>query len=156
MSATRENRLWGWLKKVKPIYKEQLHMVRVENAVGSGMPDVDGAREQKGLMPSIDFKIELKCAARPVDTTTKIKVKFQRSQPEWHRKRSKLRCRIFILLQVGQAAKASRYLVASSPSRIHKMQSGVTETELEAWSLVTPVCTASEVIEAVTDPDYIA
>ena len=152
MSATRETALWNWLKKVKPIFKEELHINRVENSVGSGQPDVEGARKQKGVAEAIDFMIELKTSTRPADPKTKVKIKFQRSQPEWHRKRVYVRGRVFVLVQVGQASKAKRYLMPST--YVPKLLKGATEAQMEEWAIVPPVCTAAEVIEAATDPDY--
>lgn len=152
MSKTRENRLWGWLNKVKPIYKTSLHMTRVENSVGEGQPDVEGARDVPWQFEACCFMIELKCEARPADPSTKIRVKYQRSQPEWHRKRRKTKARIFVLLQIGSGNKARRYLLPSV--YLDRTKKGATEAQLESWSLVTPVCSAVEVVEAVTAEDY--
>lgn len=146
MSKTRENRLWGWLKKGGASFKQRLHMGRVENAVGEGMADVNGC-----LQPGPDFWIELKTEARPVRTDTKIRPKFQPGQAPWHRRRRVAGGRAFVLLQVGSGNGARRYLLPGE--LVPSMARGMTEKRLEELSLITPVASAEEVIQTAATVD---
>lgn len=135
------------------MYRDALHMNRVENGVGAGMADVEGSRLRKGAREATCFYIELKCEARKTNPADKIKVKFQPSQPEWHRKRRKVRARVFVLVQVGSGTKALRYLLPSV--YVPRLASGMTEKAMEEAAFVPPTCMPEEIIEAVTDPDYL-
>lgn len=140
MSKTRETGLWNWLKKAKLHYKQDLGIDRIENSVGKSFPDVEGKLKHSG-----NFKIELKTSARPTDPLIKVKVKFQDGQPEWHRKRTSVGDNVFVLVQVGSASKARRYLIPGVFS--HRLQTGVREAQMEEWSVCPPVCLPEEIIQ---------
>lgn len=144
MSKTRETSLWNWLKKAKPIFKRGLCLDRIENSALKSMPDTNGHLKGAG-----EFWIELKTATRPTDPGNKVRTKFQDGQPEWHRKRAAVGCNVFVLLQVGSYSKARRYLLPGEYA--HKMQSGMTESELEARSIIPPVCLPEEVVQLAAD-----
>lgn len=104
-SKTRESSLWSWLKGAERAIGPDLRMERVENAVSSGTPDVDG------VLMGRHFKAELKTVARPARESTGLHIKFQPAQPDWIRSWSSAGGRVFVLVQVGSGAMARRYLV---------------------------------------------
>jgi len=97
-----EANLWKWLSKAKKHYKEDLHLNRLENLIGSGTPDVEGC------LYGCQFWIELKCI--PKRTNSPLKIRFQPAQIPWMQRRQRAGGRVFVLLQVG-ARQASRYLL---------------------------------------------
>lgn len=115
-------------------------MSRVENAVGSGMADVEGC------LDSTQFWIELKCEPRPARRSTPIKPRFEPSQEPWHRRRRLSGGRTFVLLQVGSGAAARRYLLFGK--LIPELEKGMTEQRLEALSVISPSASSREVVEA--------
>lgn len=139
MSKTRENRLWAWLKLGSKSFRDRLHMSRVENAVLAGMADVEGC------LDGVQFWIELKTEARPVNPTTRVKPRFQPGQPEWHRKRRRAGGRTFVLLQVGSGGSARRYMLPGELA--DRMAMGMTEKRLEELSVIPPVALHDEVIQ---------
>ena len=140
MGASRESTLWIWLNRTKPLYKRTLHMCRVENSALNGMADVEGCLKSK------QFWIELKCYARPSNSSTKIKARFEEAQIPWLKRRHDAGGNVFILLQVGQGHKARRYLIPGDLGAI--LEKGLTETRLEALAIIGPKSTASQIVEA--------
>jgi hypothetical protein len=116
----REARLWSWLSKARQGLREELHIGRVENAVGSGMPDVEG-QVKRGQQ----FWIELKSCKRPANETTPLRFKFQKGQPEWIERRISVGGYVWLLLQVGQGASRAIYLVHGR--HIDEVAKGVVE-----------------------------
>ncbi len=102
--------------------REDLHIQRVENLVGSGAPDVEGK-----LREGSQFWIELKSAARP-KRDGPIRFKVRDSQVEWMRRRVAVGGQAWLLLQVGSGRAAERYLVWGGHAA--KVQEGWTETTL--------------------------
>jgi len=145
-SKVRESKLWSWLKLGGKAFKEHLHMSRVENAVGSGMADVEGCMKHKDHGIGIQFWIELKCESRPARSDTKIKPRFQPGQGPWHRRRRGSGGRAFVLLQVGARSSARRYMLPGE--LIPSMQKGMTEKRLEELSIIPPGALHQEIIEA--------
>lgn len=138
-AATTEDVLWSWLNMVKAIFRHDLHMTRVENAVGPGWPDVEG------MLISRQFFIELKCSRRPVHSDTPVRVKYRPKQPPWHKRRLRAGARIFTLVQVGSGqADARRYLIDSKHLPIVK--EGITETELGRLSLCDGRTKATDIV----------
>lgn len=135
----RENRLWAWLNKVKPIFRYRLHMNRVENSVLEGMADVEGCLEGR------QFWIELKTCARPSNPSTKIKPKFQPKQVPWLKRRCRAEGRAFVLVQVGSGSDAARYLIPGHMA--HLVEAGMTEEGLKECSTVGPKATAEQIVE---------
>lgn len=136
----REARLWRWLKLAKKVFRNRLHMSRVENAVGTGMADVEGCLEGS------QFWLELKCEARPKDPKTKIVPRFEPEQEPWHRRRRLSGGRAFVLFQIGAGSSARRYLLPGD--LIPKMKEGLTERQLEALSKAKPNASATELLVA--------
>lgn len=138
-AATTEDVLWGWLNTVKPLFRHELHMTRVENAVGPGWPDVEG------MWTGRQFFIELKCSPRPKNPDTNIRVKFQPKQPPWHKRRLQAGARIFVLVQVGSGqTDARRYLIDSKHLEVVKR--GVTETVLSNMAMLNGRAKAFDII----------
>ena len=152
-SKVRESKLWSWLKLGGKDFKERLHMSRVENAVGSGMADVEGCLKDLETRVGIQFWIELKCESRPTNPDTKIKPRFQPGQGPWHRRRRRSGGRTFVLLQVGAGGSARRYMLPGE--LIPSMQKGMTEKRLEELSVITPVALHHEIIEAAAYCDLV-
>lgn len=140
MAAGRETRLWRWLAEARKTHREKLHMTRIENSVSSGMPDVEGCYS------STQFWIELKCEARPKREGTKIKPRFRPGQVPWIERRVKAGGQAFVLLQVGQGAASSRYLVPGN--EVAALARGMTEAELDAVSAIPPKAKAVWVVVA--------
>ncbi len=122
VSSTREAGLWRWLKEARKELRESLHLQRIENAVGSGAPDVEGQLLHRG-----QFWIELKSAARPKKGGP-VRFKVRDSQVEWMRRRCLIGGRAWLLLQVGSGRAAARYLVPGKYAK--KVQEGWTEVTL--------------------------
>lgn len=142
MSKTRENRLWSWLSKARSTYRHELQMDRVENSLRRGMADVNGCRL------GIDFWIELKTAARPINPKTPVTTKWQSYQTPWLRARYRAGGRVFVLVQVGQSHEARRYLLSGDLAIYIK--EGRPESWLADKSLIAGNCTAAEIIETVS------
>lgn len=140
--ATTEDVLWGWLKRpAKAVFRYDLHMTRIENAIAGGTPDVEGT-----LLGS-SFWIELKCSYRPVREDTTIKVRYRPKQPPWHRRRARSGGRVFTLLQVGSGRlTARRYLLEAR--HLPLVKEGVTEDVLRHLALVDPRSDAETIIRA--------
>lgn len=141
---TAEKSLWTWLKQAK-VRMSLLDLQRIENGVGVGTPDVEGCYKGKA------FWIELKAEERPVRLTTSV-VKFgegsiRNDQIAWLEYRWRCGGRAFVLFQVGSGYKAKRYLVRGCDA--HRLP-GLTEPELAAVAVRSPVADPVSVIDAVT------
>lgn len=126
----RESGLWNWLKKARVAMAEDLHMNRVENSTMSGMPDVEGYLRGDG-----QFWIELKSAARPARASTPVRFKVRGGQVEWLPRRWALGASAWLLLQVGEGASRSLYLVPGSHAGA--VQGGLPEDRLRALDVLT-------------------
>lgn len=120
--VSRECALWAWFKKARKEVPD-LHMCRIENAVMSGMPDVEGHWKGCG-----QFWLELKSAARPKKSDTPIRFKIRDAQIAWLNRRWSLGGYAYWLIQVGSGFDRTIYLVPG----LHgwSLQKGVTETRL--------------------------
>lgn len=144
---TTESAMWQWFKtNTKGAFLE-----RVENLVATGTPDVDGC------MDGVAFKIELKrCPSR---NDKMVRVSFRNAQMPWHRKFWSHGGLCFVLLQVGSAQKAQRYLIKGCDlnDSIFKMRLQgdrkadyeVSEEELADVSLCDPSASAQQILEAI-------
>lgn len=125
-----EKALWQRVRKGGVALRELghgVHLVRVENLVGEGDPDVDG------FINDAAIKLELKSCARPARPTTVIRPKKRQDQEDWLMARHNAGCRTcFVLIQVGDAAKARLYLI---PGNLYA-QITATEAELERMSVL--------------------
>ncbi len=135
-----EKSLWKRVKNAGVILVEaghRLHMCRVENEVGAGMPDVEGCLDGR------QFFLELKSNKRPARATTPIHPRTRDAQRDWHAARAKAGSRShYVLMQVGEASTAKLYLIPGTwYDLIH-----TTESELEDMSLITPRSPMSEIL----------
>ncbi len=127
---SRESALWGWLAKSRRHFKTALHINRVENPAGPGMPDVEGQLNPafNGGQHCGQFWIELKAAERPKRAETPVRFKVRPKQVEWSRKRYAVGGRVYWLLQVGSGADAARYLLPGDVAAL--IQRGMSEIDL--------------------------
>ena len=146
MTKARENRLWDWLKKAKPHFRDKLVMSRVENMLMKGMADVTG-----GLL-GCGFWIELKSAARPTKAGTKVSVKFQPGQSDWLKKWAKSGLPVYLLVQVGSGHKAQRYLISGSFA--HRVEAGVPEYQLADLAEVPPDTPAVDMLRYIAQSPW--
>lgn len=142
---TAEKNLWRWLSKASLHYKRKLHMVRVENAVGSGMPDVEGYLRGEGSL-----LIELKTAKRPIRKDGIVRVKIRDEQEKWHLRRNAAGQATHFLIQVGSGAKAKRYLILGF--YVSKLKKGMTEERIASMSFLAPTPRAA-IFAAAWSPD---
>lgn len=140
MMKTRETSLWAWLRK---FHADDLHMERVENAASSSHPDVDGCKAGGA------FKIELKTADRPARETTSIRTKFQPGQSDWLARRWACGGRAWLLIQVGSAHAARRYLIRGSVAFI--VEDGVVEYLLRDLSVTPADATAEQIVSTAAE-----
>ena len=136
----KEKNLWKWLSKASLVFKRALHLRRMENEVGSGTPDTNGC------LTMADFWIELKTTNRPARATTKITHSIQPGQAPWHRGRRAAGGRSFVLIQVGSASAALRYLIPGE--WIAQTASGMLEKDMAEICVVDPASTAEQIIQA--------
>jgi hypothetical protein len=95
--------LWAWLgPKCKMI--EGLHILRVENSIGSGYPDVDACFKGRA------FKIELK-HGETFKKSDAVTVVFQKEQPGWIKKRWRCGGNVWVLIKLGMGHKMRLYLI---------------------------------------------
>ena len=107
--AVKETALWKWLSKARLIYREDLHMNRVENSVVSGFPDVEGYLQEYG-----QFWIELKIGKiTGKGDKARVRTKVRDKQVEWHRRRRQAGQRTWFLIQVGK----DKYMLSGKYAR---------------------------------------
>lgn len=95
-----ESALWAWIRDHNPD-KDRFHFERLENLVGTGMPDV--IFRLKGPDARILW-IELKTGKKPKKETSKIFSKnyFNPSQVKWHKKWNSLGEKVYVLIGIDQ------------------------------------------------------
>jgi hypothetical protein len=127
-----ERNLWNWMREgVKPLVGgRRLHICRVENAVVTGYPDVEGCYEGES------FHLELKGSLRPARHTTDVSVGIDPAQVLWLERRWSVGGSCFVLLRVGSGAAVRRYLVRGDQCRV--LLGGATEDRVLGLSIVAP------------------
>lgn len=126
----RESGLWRWLSGARRVLGADLHMTRVENLIGSGMPDVEGCYQ------GTQFWLELKSAMRPVRSATPVRfpTKGREEQASWAISRIAAGGRVGYLLQVGHGHSRTIYLC---PGRyVPLLHAGATEAKIADWSRI--------------------
>lgn len=93
-----------------------LHMVRMENSIGSGQPDVNGC------LDGTDFWLELKCCSRPKRDGL-VRPRFRPTQLPWIGRRHAAGSRVAVLLQIGAGSDGERYMY--HPSTLEELSDGV-------------------------------
>jgi hypothetical protein len=141
--SVRETRLFQWLSLCKTIFRNRLHMTRIENSVGVGASDVEGVLNGK------PFYVELKTGMRPALPDTLIKVKVEDSQPRWHKKRCDAGAVTYFLIQIGSGKDAARYLIHSAHLLELKIH-GMTEGRMRDLAKLPGDAKAHEIIERAT------
>lgn len=128
----RESALWGWLSKLKQQVKgprNNLQAERIENAVGSDYPDVEGCYN------GCQFHWELKSVKRPAREGTPIRIPhLTDGQVRWHKKRHDCGGNSYFLVQVGSGHRRMIYLLPGLFGE--KMQEGQTEEWYQRMSRV--------------------
>ena len=126
-----ESNLWTFLARARKALSG-LHMTRQENLVAVGQPDVEGC------WTGSQFWLELKHSARPVRETTCLRFgsPIKQNQIDWHKERSDAGGKVYYCISVGSGAERRVYLIDWSygPSML---VDGVTEKQLQAWTLLT-------------------
>ena len=131
----KEASLWQWLAKLRRTH-QPIHIERIENRVGVGVPDVQGCYN------GIPFMVELKVAPKPTKPNTPVKIVLRESQREWHSDRLAAGGRSFFLVQVGK----TRYLLQwgdwiGQPVRV---------ADLERLSIIGKTARQGEVLRGLT------
>jgi len=138
--VARESALWQRMRDGCTLLRKMGHKIdatRIENEIGVGFPDVDVCIDGRPA------QIELKSEDRPARANTVIRPKVRDSQRDWHRDRCRAGCRYnWVLLQVGEAAHASLYLVPGC----YYEKITATEDDLLLLSLCQPKDTMVEVL----------
>lgn len=148
--TTKETGLWHWLRDgtngTKSPAIEGLHMHRIENVAGSGMPDVEGhlADDLTQLrVTGTQFWIELKV----VDDTSKLKhIEFQPAQIPWLEKRWKYGGNAWLLVRIGYGPHVKHYLIRGC--EVRRFEESFTIAEIEDASVIDPKATPKEIIYA--------
>lgn len=106
-SKIDESNLWQWLVKDVKALRQRARITRIENAVDSGTPDV------QGTLDGGSFWMELKAVARPAlrDTCLLSRMNLKPEQISFLHKESQAGGLAWVLLQVGSAEDARRYLI---------------------------------------------
>jgi hypothetical protein len=140
-----ESALWKRVRSAGTHLKHcgfKVDLKRIENSVGSGHPDVEGA------IDGVQIWIELKSEERPKRTATKIRFKVRTSQDIWLQERVRAGFRqCWVLAQVGDAAASKLYLV---PGHLYPNIT-TTEAELERMSVIAPTSSLPEILVRATE-----
>lgn len=121
-----ESSLWKWLAKARQ--SSNLDMNRVENFIGSGFPDVEGYLAGHG-----SFTFELKSAARPARTNSRVPFKIRTDQIEWNKRRWSVGGSAMFLCQVGDGSERRVYALPGYIGAL--LKSGMTEERIRAAAL---------------------
>lgn len=145
----RESALWQRIKKtgIKTLVNSGygVHLTRIENAVGTGHPDVEGCIN--GQQTWIELKSEMRPAR--IDTPVRLKA-WRESQSEWHKERTLAGSRIhWVLVQVGEDSDALLYLI---PGSAYDQIKALAEIELKALSVVPPKASISDALIRAAQP----
>lgn len=138
MAKSNERELWRWLRKANAIYPD-LHLVRIENAVDCGTPDVAGCLMRR------HFWIELKSVRKPVRASTLIRPGLSDAQIEWAEAHCRAWGRCSVLLQIGSGRNREIWLIDGIHART--AQNGLTLEQIRRGRRMN---TPRDVIEACT------
>lgn len=142
--TTKETGLWGWLRDgidgTKGSAIVGLHINRIENSAGNGMPDVEGClRGDDGV--GTQFWIELKV----VEDTSKLKaIEFQPAQIPWLEKRWRYGGNAWLLVRIGYGPHVKHYLIRGCEAR--RFEESFTLAEIEEMSVICPKATPRDII----------
>lgn len=142
--TTKETGLWAWLRDgtngTNSPAIQGLHMNRVENSAGNGMPDVEGCLlGDCGV--GTQFWIELKV----VEDTAKLKaIEFQPAQIPFLEKRWKCGGNAWLLVRIGYGPHVKHYLIRGCEAR--RFEESFTLAEIEEMSVIRPKASPGEII----------
>lgn len=133
-----ESNLNHWLRDgVKGRFKRgELDMNRIENAVGSGMPDIEGC------LRGNQFWVESKIARGK----GLLRIKWRPRQIPWLRRRWLAGGSCFFLAQAGAGNGARRYLIKGCYADLFEVS--VDEETFEKASITHPRASAQDIVEA--------
>lgn len=127
----REANLWYWMKENSKLVPG-LHLVRIENALSRGTPDVEGHYSRS-------FWIELKGADRPKRASTPVRFDLKPEQRLWLERRWSVGGLAWLYIRVGRDRNVSRYVLAPQPAgTLAEVAAGVPEKRLEELALLPP------------------
>ena len=129
----KETSLWKWLKAGADSLGHGAHLRRVENAVLTGDPDVEGC------VGGAEFNIELKTCPEPTRTGG-VLVRITEEQIYWHYRRRRAGGQSWLLVRVGSGAKARHYLLPGDD--LSPLRKTVQEDWLREQSRIDPRETA--------------
>lgn len=132
-----EAALWTWLSQAR---RSGHHLCRVENTLGSAMPDVEASTGRGG------FWIELKTCAKPKRDRTSVPVRFRPGQAAWLKRRWDVDSGAWLLCQVDR----ERFLIPGSLAPV--VETGLTYRELVGVSIkILAPMTPEKVLEAASN-----
>jgi hypothetical protein len=145
--VARESALWQRLRtgRTELLHRGyKVHINRIENAVTSGLPDIEGCICAPLEILGGQLWVEMKSNERPKRSTTPIHPKTRESQSIWHKARTEAGCRChWVLIQVGSGHQSSLYLIPGS----HYDDIHVPESKLAELSVVSPDASPADVLE---------
>lgn len=139
MTKIKEANLWDWLSRARIVLRQQLHMVRVENLVEEGFPDVEGC-----LSPGKAFWIELKALKYPLNFEAEVRHTVTQDQISWLYNRAAVGGSSWVLFQFGESSNSLRLLLPGIEAT--KLQQKLTLNDLRDLSKDVSNLTQAEVI----------
>ena len=127
-----ESNLWTWLRRARDVFGPALHIRRVENAISTGDPDVEGQ-----LLGEGQFNIELKVAKRPKRELTRLRFGHEvtQAQVEWADDRLEAGGACAFLIAVGGPFDGGRAIYLLHGIYAEELVGGVTEQWLKEHAL---------------------
>lgn len=140
----RETALWGWLKDhLKELRPLKHHVVRIENAVAKGTPDVHGTIDGRS------FWCELKVAYEMAGDN--LRVKIEQTQVNFAIRQRRAGGRAWVLVRVtGKTWRDNRhYLIDGRDAQ--ELRLPIARSRLEELSAAAPHSAAVELLRTMVD-----
>lgn len=141
----KEQLLWDALKRASISAKYKLY--RIENMIGSGMPDVLGKNKTFGTVFFLENKALHEWPAR--DSTQPLKTKFEQKQLPFAREWNSTKGNSFVLLRVGKA----EWLLLKEDLRNEKSLDQMTRQELIDGAIELGIKNIIEYLENLKNED---
>ncbi len=164
--TTPEQRLSVRVRRVLRPRPHRVHLVRIENAVGAGTPDLSWAVRQPGLGLmdlTAEGWLELKVARLPVRAGTPVRIDVRPAQRIWWLKRYAVGGRVHVLLRLAyedrrQRALDEHLLLIPGPATTRDLMRGVPVERLRSravarWGPRLDDGAGPSLIEALMAPD---
>lgn len=136
----KESTLWKWLRDgtngTNGPVPLNFDMNRIENAVSSGMPDVEGIFDKQ------HFWIELK----RIPLQKLMIIEFQPKQIPFLEKRWRLGGASWLLVAIGEGANFKRYMIRGCDAR--RFEDSFTVDEIEDLSVIDPKASPLDIVRA--------